>query len=926
MVALYQGKRVLRQDKDYLIRLERKLGEPIPHLDEIKEDSFGFTTKNYRIVGLGLYNKKNLPTLPYFSISHYYSYQKDSLSYLQTLNLNHCSSLDYIPFYIALLPRLESLNLSHTGKLPTISTFKHMKNLKYLDITGIPLIEEYKKVLNNLPNLKVITTPIGPDLILKNLKSKKLTKTEAYRRLLSLIENCDLVLYRARSIEIIEKLDIKNDTIFKVLENCLTSDEDAMVRGIAFKAIAKIYPEKGLTALDWAVNNEKSYVALKLIFKTLENLEGNELNSLKVKFENQLSSIFQVVPEEIKFLLDLEASKLEDPEYPNELREDYYPDYYKSNDLNDLLYGDAEIIIKDRHIEALSLSGIEEIPDSISNLSKLSYLSIRYAEAPGLPESLGKLHNLEYLEITNNNNMLFLPDCISKLKNLRTLILRGNENLRAIPDSILELLEENFAAKFIQKGVDRNDAAVLSLLEILLPGTFRKAELNERLYDEITLCHYKINKKGRVIGLYISNDDVGPGHVRFVLNFIPIQIGKLTLLKELIINLYLVGIYGYGEIPESFGNLKQLEYLDLGFNDIKKIPKFLKILPSLKYIDLKGNPINYIPKWIKPLYQSSKLVKQARIRLEGHSHKSLSKIIEYLQKAIKIHPSNSLAWLYLTKTYLKLKKNEQAINAYERYIKLDPKDINAKKLKSVIEAKIYSKLEIIDILNNLVIKFSKNINVPENLLVKIAVLTSKKGDLRYGKELLKRALKLAKNRNLKAVTVNNIKSAEKETNKIFIDEYLQEVPESKLLFIFSVISAWKHKNSDKITLKDVMDIYNGLPVNYHYNGFYYYILNYIQRIRKDKIVQFRITKSRQMIDNSIIVILNKNLPELVDVISNILNSKGIFHELYNQAEFFFKFKEFENAIRMCDLILEFNPKLPEFSELRKRCEIKKGEQ
>ena len=58
------------------------------------------------------------------------------------------------------------------------------------------------------------------------------------------------------------------------------------------------------------------------------------------------------------------------------------------------------------------------------------------------------------------------------------------------------------------------------------------------------------------------------------------QIIKLDLSKNLI-----------SELPENFGELRQLKHLDLYSNKISKLPLSLGELKNLKWLDLKENPL-----------------------------------------------------------------------------------------------------------------------------------------------------------------------------------------------------------------------------------------------------------------------------------------------------------------------------------------------
>ena len=79
------------------------------------------------------------------------------------------------------------------------------------------------------------------------------------------------------------------------------------------------------------------------------------------------------------------------------------------------------------------------IPNSIGNLSNLTWLNLAYNSIVSLPPDIGKLRNLERLHV-NNNRIEELPHEVWNLKRLQELQADTNR-IRALPSGVLEMRE-----------------------------------------------------------------------------------------------------------------------------------------------------------------------------------------------------------------------------------------------------------------------------------------------------------------------------------------------------------------------------------------------------------------------------------------------------------------------------------------------------
>jgi Leucine-rich repeat (LRR) protein len=85
------------------------------------------------------------------------------------------------------------------------------------------------------------------------------------------------------------------------------------------------------------------------------------------------------------------------------------------------------------------------LDESTLNLLILSFRSLRALDLHQLdirvlPNSIGELTLLKYLDLSWNKNLITLPDSITGLRNLQTLKLNWCRNLKELPRGIRELV------------------------------------------------------------------------------------------------------------------------------------------------------------------------------------------------------------------------------------------------------------------------------------------------------------------------------------------------------------------------------------------------------------------------------------------------------------------------------------------------------
>ncbi|MFX1427837.1 MAG: hypothetical protein ACFFBE_15390 [Promethearchaeota archaeon] len=280
---------------------------------------------------------------------------------------------------------------------------------------------------------------VTPEKIHQNFLKGDLNKEDASDLLISLVNESEDAIIRRKSIDLLEKIDFQDDTIFKILENHLISDENANVRASAARVIILNFLDEGLEPIEWSTKNDKSPIVIKTIIDTFErrkesNHEAIESN-LHIFMEN-LALNLGVVYEEARFFLDLEAIFS-----INKVNYKVNPFDYKNFEvLFNCKDSEPWLVIKNKHVEILDLNFFNwgfikengEIFDSFSRLKNLEfYLNTirKYSkfnfESTTVPESIGKLTSLKKLKLARNN-LEIIPDSIRNLTCLSKLDLSHN--------------------------------------------------------------------------------------------------------------------------------------------------------------------------------------------------------------------------------------------------------------------------------------------------------------------------------------------------------------------------------------------------------------------------------------------------------------------------------------------------------------------
>jgi len=292
-----------------------------------------------------------------------------------------------------------------------------------------------------------MTEPSSPEIIYNGFLKGEINKEKAVELLVSLIERIEIAEIRVKSLVLLKKINFKKPKLYNILENCLISDENALVRSKAVEVLINNYIDDSFNPVIWALEHDKSPLVIKAIFDHFETITSSRYNIIKKSLADwleQFSSQIGISPLESIFFLDLEALFAKDKE-----NYEISPQSYKNfKNIGDFKGGEPWLLIKNEHVQILNFNYanwnyIKENIKRIKSLLKLNDLEIylktvnKYSlnvNIQELPTSLGKLISLKKL-ILKRNNLESLPFTIEKLTLLKQLDLSHN-NFSKIPEII----------------------------------------------------------------------------------------------------------------------------------------------------------------------------------------------------------------------------------------------------------------------------------------------------------------------------------------------------------------------------------------------------------------------------------------------------------------------------------------------------------
>ena len=418
---------------------------------------------------------------------------------------------------------------------------------------------------------------LTPERILAEFHKKKIDESFATKLLLSLVESSENEEIRVESIKKLNYFGIKDDDVFKLLENLLISDSNETMRKTAAMVLRDNFIDKAFEPVKWAFIHEESPSCLTITYSTLIEIittivsNPNSFNKaiLLTEVKNIRRKEFRLGFEDLYEGLKIENITVK------ELGEILIN--YLTVILLEKFYWRLKYKIKKCKIEELDFlfKGLVRLPDSIQNLTHLKSLILRYNQLTQLPDWIGNLNCLETLNI-NVNNLNKLPVSIGTLSYLRELSLWKNELIH-LPSTIgnLENLETLNIRLNQLKSLPTTIGNLLSLQ-------------NLNLHDnQLTHLPLSIGDLKNLKNLNLSWN---------FLKILPRSIGYLASLK--VLDLERNELI---DLPNNIGSLSSLEFLNLSDNRLKKLPESIGSLTSLQYLNLSRNELYSIPESIESL-------------------------------------------------------------------------------------------------------------------------------------------------------------------------------------------------------------------------------------------------------------------------------------------------------------------------------------